>query len=814
MNSKSTSTSFLSAIFFFIIMASFSGFGQNNKELDNLISSYKEYIELPREISYAHLNKTIYLKGEIMAYTVYAFDKSTKKPSTKTTNVYCTISDENNKIIKSEMILASNGVASGSFQIDSLFTSGQYTFKAYTNWMRNFDEPNYYVQSVKIIDSETENTQKTIGITSKLDAQFLPEGGHFVADVKNSVGVIIKDSLGFGVPHISGKVVDSGNKTLTDFKTNMYGIGKFFFTPTTSGNYKVILDFKEEKQNFPIGKIENKGVAMTLNDLENKVAISFRTNRNTLPEIKKKDFTLAIHNGSTLKSIGISFGNSSEVLKMINYKDLSPGINIFTLFDEKNQPILERLFFKYDGINLLTAGEPQILSLKDSVTIKIPIKNGNVASINNFSISVLPEETKSYNPTNNIISATYLQPYINSYLEDAGYYFTNINRKKKFELDNVLLTQGWSSFDWNTIFNNPPNAYYNYENGIEFRANVNGKYYPEYMMYATINNEMKLFDLDENDKDFGAFGLYPMDTEVIRFSAVKKSNNIDKPNLYLMFSPSKIPDLNRVESNGPLREKNSFYTNSGETIIQSSWDNAEQLAEVIVKTDKKLTREDKLTRSAFGKVKVIDDQIRKSYIFFADYIRTQGFKVYETMGQLLIINPRPTSFGQGQVVTTKGTLPNTTNTVIKTKPVRVYLNNIPLSNTDILYKYLMDEIDYITIDKSGTSEGGVGAPGVIKIFTDPTISQSKMKRTVSQNITVPLTFSSPKMFYTPKYSSYNGPFYKNYGVIDWLPNLKLDEDGNLEFTILKPQTESFKLFLEGTANDGSFISEMKNITSQ
>lgn len=793
-------------------MANFSVFSQNKKELKNLTSSYKEYTELPREISYAHLNKTTYLKGEIMGFAVYVFDKNSKKPSKTATNVYCTISDGKDKVIKSQMILADNGVASGSFQVDSLFTSGQYTFNAYTNWMRNFNEPNYATQSVKIIDSEKENPLKSKAISSILDAQFLPEGGHFVADIKNSVGVIAKDSLGFGVANIAGKVENSENKVLIDFKTNQFGIGKFTFTPKENKNYKVLLNFNGTAQTFSIAKAENRGIALTMNDLENKVALSFRTNENTLKQQNERHYTLAIHNGSVLKTIDVDFEKSLEVVKIISYKDLNPGINIFTLFDENNNPILERLFFKYDGIKLFKTETPVTSSSKDSLTITIPIKNIDALAANNFSVSVLPEGTKSYNPTNNIVSGAYLQPYIKSYVENVAYYFTDITRKKKFELDNVLLTQGWSSYDWHTIFNNPPKPLYEYEKGISFRANVTSKTASEYMMYATINNEMKLFNMDENDTDFGAVGLYPMENEGIRFSSVKKNNHVTRPSLYLQFMPSKIPDIKNSENTAPIPEGDIFFTNGNNAMLQSSWDKREQLAEVTVKTDKVLTREDKLTRNAFGHAYVLDDLARKSYIYLSDYIRSKGFKVYETMGQLLIFNPRPVSFGQGGTTTVKGTLPNTSNTFMKTKQVLVYFNNIKLANTDMLYKYTMDDVDYIFMDKSGTSEGGVGAAGVIKIFTDPSITRSKMRPNVSQNLEVPLTFSSPKKFYTPAYSSYNSRFYKNYGVISWFPKLHLQKNGTIQFSIPKPKIDKLSLFIEGTTGDGSLISEEKSIS--
>lgn len=776
----------------------FPSFGQNKKELDKLVSSFIEYSELSREIGYVHLNKTTLLKGEILGFTAYVLDKTNKKLSSTATNIYCTLSNAQNKVIKSKMLLGDNGVANGSFQIDSLFTPGDYKLRVYTNWMKNFDEQNYFVQAFKIMDSD-DNLKTPIVIHSKLDVQFLPEGGHFIEDIKNSIGVIVKDSLGFGVSEVSGKVVDSKNNTPIDFQTNKYGIGKFTFIPKGEENYKVMLHFENNDQTFPIAKAEPRGIALTMNEVENRVALSFRTNNNTLKEIKRQHFTLAIHNGNILKTINVSFGNLQEVIKIVNYEDLYPGINIFTLFDENNQPILERLFFKYEGINFLNADNPRLIKSRDSLNIKIPIKNIDLKVNNNFSISILPTGTKSYNPNNNIVSATYLQPYIRSYVEDASYYFTDITRKKKFELDNVLLTQGWSSYDWNTIFNNPPKANYEYENGISFKANANDKAASEYMMYASVNNEMQLFHLDDGDKDFGATGLYPMETEKIRFSAVKKNKNIERPNLYLQFFPSRIPDLNKIGNYAPLKKKIFHDNNSGQNILQSSWDKTEKLDEVVVKAQKTLTRQDRLTRNAFGSVDVLDDLTRKSYSKFSTYIRTKGFLVYERMGSLIILNPRmTTTLGQDDDV--------------KRNPVRVYLDDMPLMDLDILYNYPMDDIDYVFYVKSGADLAGTGPEGVIKIYTDQSISRSKMKRNISQNISAPLTFSSPKKFYVPEYSYSTGPFYRDYGVIDWFPKLSIDKSGNLEFTIITPEISSFSLFIEGATIDGRFISEKQDIT--
>ena len=187
-------------------------FSQKIELSESIFNSFKDYVELPREITYAHLNKSIYLKGETMAFSIYVFDKYDKKLSHLTTNLYCTISDENDKTIKSKMLLVKDGIANGSFFVDSLFTSGNYTFKAYTNWMKNFDEQNFYIENIKVIDPEIQSHVIPKVISSILDVQFLPEGGHLLANTENTVGIAIKDSLGFGIPYTEGQLLNSKNE--------------------------------------------------------------------------------------------------------------------------------------------------------------------------------------------------------------------------------------------------------------------------------------------------------------------------------------------------------------------------------------------------------------------------------------------------------------------------------------------------------------------------------------------------------------------------------------------------------------------------
>jgi hypothetical protein len=86
----------------------------------------------------------------------------------------------------------------------------------------------------------------------------------------------------------------------------------------------------------------------------------------------------------------------------------------------------------------------------------------------------------------------------------------------------------------------------------------------------------------------------------------------------------------------------------------------------------------------------------------------------------------------------------------------------------------------------------------------------RSKSTV-RKVEFPLTFSKPEKFYSPKYQSYTSKFYKEYGVVDWLPKNKIDENGHLEFNFTNTPLNKITLFIEGITEDGTFILEEKKI---
>lgn len=812
------------------------GYAQTSINDVDLINAYEDYTEMEREIVYAHLNKSTYIKGESIGVKAYVLDKYSKQFASQAANLYCTISDDKNTIIESKLLMVKDGTATGDFEIDDTYNSGHYTIKLYTNWMRNFKEQNLFVETITIINPEDDTPLLTEVDLQKIDAQFLPEGGHLLYNVENTLGVVIKNSRGVGLPNMEGEIIDQNGTVVTNFKVNHLGIGKCLLTPKTDNRYSAKFNHYDKDYVVGIEDVKLKGIVMSITTLKDKIALKVKTNASTFESINQKVFKLAIHNGKDLKEIDFKFGDKTEVVKVISNLDLFSGINIFTVFDSHNKPLLERLYFNYEGINFQTSEKEIVAFNNDSVTVTLPYRLTNFSAKNHFSISVLPSGTNTFHHQN-IASQVLLQPYLKGYIENAYNYFTNITAKTQFELDNLLITQGWSSYDWNTIFNDPPDYDYDYENGISYTLNTQGKGDKQLMIYPSLNQSTKLVTLTKESPFYTATNFFPTDDEVVVIRDIG-SANASKPKLYLQFDPFNIPELESKLEPLAFSTSNSEFFNA-EASINSTFKDIVKLDEVIIDEKRGYTEIEKLQNRSLGKVEAIDEVLIKRYRTVVRYLRDRGFTIANAPGgKFEVYNNQRISFRNLAVESARVANsdeideyedPNTAN--LSTQPLlehhagdRLYqqdTSSIPVvyidgvifqQNLEILQTLNLEDIEYIEVNKSGVGGGlRAGGAGLIRIKTKPTSSLKIESKEVYASYEVPLRFSSTKTFYIPKYTSYDSDFFNQYGIIDWLPNLSLDEEGHIKFNICNNGVNHFKLFIEGYSNDGTFVSEVKDI---
>ncbi len=760
---------------------------------------YTTYFQEPRETVHLHLNKTTFLKGEEVWWSAYVYDKKNGDLSKVTSNLYCGIYDANGKQILKKLFLVQNGRTNGSFEVNRKLPSGTYFIKAGTTWMNNFEEDLPFIQKITIIN-QPYDTATTASET--YDLQILPEGGHLIDGIINSIGIRLTNQDGKGILIQQGEIINTTTQLpVVSFSNNTYGVGKFDLPAINQEAYVLRITLPNGKmieKALPTAK--EKGINLSINNiLEDKLVIALKTNPSTLETIKGQKFYLAVHRDGLMTLNSFSFKEATKIINIAKNKLLS-GTNIITLFNENLEPVCERLAFNYTNVNLgdVILEEPSH-KIKDSISLKINVfsKNNTPASL---SVTALPASTISYKPSNDIISNFLLQPYLKSQVENPGRYFRDITRKKKFELDLVLLTQGWSKYNWNTIFNDQPREFlYPFESGVTVKGKITSKIKKEEQLVIHQGDVRSVsFEQLQDDTEFNITNILIQNQDTIGF-ALKGKNGLRKPEVEVNFISSLdvIDSINLEQrSNASLRFKHLDTQKQIEIPRGFVSKKTIVLDEVIVedeKIEKKLTRKSPLiNETVFTAIKIDEEQINKSPLL-TDLINKIGFRVvvnYGT-GQIFIANTRPAA-----------------------GPVLVYLDDYRLADTNQLFNVPLREIDEIYYERNGLAgEGFDSSGGVIRIYRKEGGSLRPLRPSFAEQL-VSNSFSAPKEFYRPKYSSFLSKDFEDYGLLHWEPNLSTNDLGQTILKIPDNGIPKIKVFIEGVTEDGALISHVKEIVSQ
>ena len=785
-------TTFKIAGFVFCLFTILLGSAQENP-LNQVLEEFEAYSELPREMAYVHLNKSVFLNGEPIGYKAYILDKENLKPSTETTNLYLVIKDRSGKTIKSDLIRVESGTASGAIQLDSLFASGEYTLKAYTNWMLNFQESNHFEQSILVIDPKSEASEgKSLvqGKSSQIHTHVLPEGGHAPVGIETNFGVIIKDAQGYGIGGIQGSVLNQANEVLTTFKVNAFGLGRFGLSPAANTQYRVEYQYDGNKYTTPLTNIQPLGTGIKLQALNDQVLIRLSSTRR-----QRSEYSLSIHNGSSIKAIPVPFNNEKETLVALKKEDLYPGLNIMTVFDQKGKPILERLFFNDFGWEKTEASYSiDQTQEKDSVQLKLTLPQFDPQQLSSLSIAVLPETSIASNSHHSLTTFAHLAPHLKTPIQNAQYYFNNPSAKKWFELDLVMMTQGWSAYDWNTIQRKKPEYRFDFEKGISVNLTENTSKGQEYFVYPMAYNNSAFTSADASKGKLTLDYLYPIQDEKLSLSVVKEKGGLAKPGVYAQFKPSAIPEvaLTRKETLPDRWQRDADETDLP-TLDLSAINDIRQLDEVVVMQNKVQKRRENIKNRTAGNVDFFDDDDPRRNQLLSIYLSGRGYIVNETPDGNFSIRDRT---------------PNTPNNPVPA----ILLDDVLLSNYQILWRFRMDIVDYIEINKSGLGGGLRFGGGVIKIYTDPTKSFNfkSTGESVKTSYDIPLTFTTPDQYFAPRFESYNSASFLRYGTLHWEPNVSLNEKGEAVLRFPKSRVPEVTIDLQGMYN-GKLFSQRLNL---
>lgn len=169
-------------LFLFCLM-SLSSFGQVRQDfLDAVTDKFHKYCNsVPREEIYVHTDRQEYVAGEDIWLRIYLIDRLTAKPSVSGKIAYLEILNPENRPVVQKRISLEQGFGPGQLLLPDTISSGIYTLRAYTNWMKNFLPENCFSKRLVIHNALN---GKNFNINTELKAK----NGNFTGTKSSSLG--------------------------------------------------------------------------------------------------------------------------------------------------------------------------------------------------------------------------------------------------------------------------------------------------------------------------------------------------------------------------------------------------------------------------------------------------------------------------------------------------------------------------------------------------------------------------------------------------------------------------------------------------
>jgi len=747
-------------------------------------SQVKDTLVKPLENIHLHLNKTTFIEGERLWFKAYVQNQKTQLPSFNTTNLHVAIYDENGKEIKRKLLYAENGMANGDFAIDSTFTEENYKVLAWTNYQRNFKQLTPFQQQIRIVQVAT---QVDDDIEEELKIEVYPEGGHLIEGAFNQIGIVLSKPNGGRVSVNNLELVDGlGNLVRSKIATNPLGLGKTGFMVEKGKRYflqwgNVVNGYS--KKSLPITKSDRIGLNID-NNGKDDILVKLVASKRTFKEKDGENYSMAFYQDEFILFEAIEIIEEESVIAL-QRKSIPYGVNTAVLFNEKLIPVAYRMFFNHrkDKERLKSVAIEHCLSeFGDSIQVDfIGRKIGLVDT--NVSVSVLPSSSKAYAPENSIASSFLVRPYLKEPFK-GSYYFYDIDRKKRFELDKRLLIEGWGKYDWDSRKLEVLKLDFAMETGISLSGKVLDADLTLEKQVSLVTDFSGAYAFEElaSDKSFNStLNLFADDS--IGISIIGKKGMLRKPKVEIQFPKPTIlySEINRwlefeevstKEKDEELVEIDQSLSLGKRTIALDEV----VVTEKIFKTEKIPIFVPRGSLFPISEGRVIGNQEINRYQSVRVYLSTLGYKISRTLDSDGFYIEALLSPKSNIMVPYTGSL------------------NWPLSRVQVIY-FDINKTEYVSIVPR------------LKDYETPE-QRNKFLRFAIKN-----GYARPQTYFTANYPDYSTSVFTNFGALDWHANLKIGSEIPTSIMIPIKGQRTINLFVEGMNSNGGLFIENETITT-
>ena len=816
---------------------------------DSVVESYLNHFSTSRERVYTHFNKSSYVPGDAVWFKSSVYNPKNKVPSIVTSPLTVELSTPDGKLVEQKTLFVENGVADNAFFLGANCPKGKYTFRAYTNWMRNFDDLADFTSYITVLG----NLQvDTLVDDIKYDVQLLPESGNLLEGIANRVAIKAIDPNGKGLKFY-GDIVDESGNVVQPFELNDLGMGSVYLNIVPGQKLKCRINLPEGNDaTYSLPDVVQKGVVAQVSQTKNDILVKVLSNKQTLSS--DHNFFLMIHSNGRVQQL-TSFSLSSEKpdqLLVFDKSELIGGVNCLTIFNENFEPVAERLFYVPSPD---TKGKLGIesYSKRDSIFLKVTALDSYESPLaSNLSVSILPGGTVGNDFTNSLLADVLLSSGLKGTIENPNYYFEGEDSVRIKALDDLLLTQGWRKYQWHSILEadpadlkygnekgftiqgvvgKPKNRKSNLDNHVELVSKTG---FSDFVMLDSLGNISYKTPNDWDNRqtkekyqvtlvslESGVF--YITDVDSLGRFAFKNIFLPEQANVNLALINKKGRDFSRKifcsifpepKADSVIAKVSDFsflLKRKEEQLSLSLISDKIMLEEVQVvgPRTKKPNIPSLVFTSMDNKNREVDTKMDSKYKRVEDLLR-QEFGVRPYFDNINYDKDNPT---RGKKIWHVDMLRGA-NSINSKGDALLIVDDVEVGDLNYLFERIpLSEIEAISVNKSGFGLGTRGTYGAIIVKTrvnplSADLNSSERKSTLTLN-----GFSNPVAYYTPKYKVFPpDPLFTKYAAVYWQPNVITDESGEAKIKFNVPSgLDSIEVRVEGISKDGQVFLENKKI---
>jgi len=180
---------------------------------------------VPREEIYIHSDRYEYISGEDLWFNIYLIDRQSFKASSGSKIAYFELLNPENRPIVQKRIILEEGFGPGQIVLPDTLSTGIYTIRAYTNWMKNFMPVNCFTKDIHVFNAfSSRSFKEKINSGKKISEHTGPDN----YPAASNAGLTLK------VDNLKSDVVEID--VVTDEKYRSENRNQFYLFIQTHGN--------------------------------------------------------------------------------------------------------------------------------------------------------------------------------------------------------------------------------------------------------------------------------------------------------------------------------------------------------------------------------------------------------------------------------------------------------------------------------------------------------------------------------------------------------------------------------------------------